>query len=251
MIDESIELIFRDHSKKAELEPVCEEVLKHFQIPQQKLIAIFDDKERSEFISSRYLGENFCGFFNAIRRFGRDFVDWPPDILKHVWDYKVYGKQDWRCDVVIYLRNRTCESPTGTAITFAHELQHFMQYENSRKVWWANRHLQDSRLVQGRLPPWHIPTEYEALLVSKQVTEKVLGPDNVRDYAEQAKDREQIECEGDPKKWEFFLRLDVCEEFDLQKRTTSLINECRESLQKYFPACKRDDPDYSKDDWSE
>jgi hypothetical protein len=62
MTQESIELIFRGQSKKAELEPVCREVLKHFQLPQQKLVAIFDDEERPGFISSPCLGENFVDF---------------------------------------------------------------------------------------------------------------------------------------------------------------------------------------------
>lgn len=37
--------------------------------------------------------------------------------------------QEW-----IYLRNRTCESLIGTAIAFAHELQHFKQLGYSYKA---------------------------------------------------------------------------------------------------------------------
>jgi len=115
------ELIFRDGSKKVELEPLCNKVLEHFEPPEQRLIAIFDDEERQEFIvHTPSLGGEFCGFFRANLCGMRPC---PLDILDHLWSNQ---DQKWRCDVFIYLRSRTCQSPTGTAITFAHELQHFM-----------------------------------------------------------------------------------------------------------------------------
>jgi hypothetical protein len=198
MDQELIELIFRGECKRAELEPLCKEVLKHFQLPKQRLIAIFDDKERDEFTSSPLLGETFCGFFRAVRRFSCGPVRWPPEIMEHVWD-----KQDWRCDVVIYLRSRTCQSPTGTAITFAHELQHFMQYGLRNKAWQASHDIQRIFEESGRRSfPWDFPHEFEAQVVSRKVAESedVRGKDEVRRYAEQ-----QIELERDRRKWEFFL----------------------------------------------
>jgi hypothetical protein len=220
----------------------------HFRrkLPQKSLVCIFDNEERSKFTNTPSLGKNFRGFTIPIcePKFQTEVRSWPPDILKCVLDGNKF-----LCDITIYLRNQTCESQTGTVITFAHEVQHFTQYGGHRKVWLANRHLKDGRLFQGRLPPWHFPDEYEALLVSKRVAETVIGRDEIRVYAEQERDRELVECKGDLKKWEFFLCLDVDEEFDLLKRTTSLVNERREYLGEYFPACSSDDPDYSKEEW--
>jgi hypothetical protein len=125
--------------------------------------------------------------------------------LKHIWGNNGNDKQDWLCDVVIYLRNRTCESPTGTAITFAHELQHFMQYGSNHEAYQSGHDLQSRFREDGRSAfPWDFPHEREAQIVSKKVAEVVLGKDEVRRYAEQ-----QIELKRDPLKWEFFLRLEA------------------------------------------
>ena len=248
-----IQQCFLDPSKESELWPKCQGVLchKHFlnQLPQESLVCIFDEVDRECFTNSPELGRNFCGFTALFcePKFRPNVRGWPPEVLKCVWDGSKY-----LCDVAIYLRSRTCQSQTGTVITFAHELQHFMQHGNSRKVWLANRHLQCIyRRCQQRVPPWHFPHEYEALLVSKQlaVAEDVLSPGEARDYAEQEREREQVERVGDLRKWEFFRDLSVQEEFDLLERTRIEVKKCRDYLEAYFPAHNSDAPDYSKDEW--
>jgi hypothetical protein len=128
-----IELIFRDGSKKPALEPLCQRVLEKYQLPQHSLICIFDDKERPEFIASDKYGENLCGLFEPVRKFHSEC----PDDL----DEYVLVNERFLCDVVIYMRCRTCHSPAGMVITFAHELQYFMQYGCKSKVYQANQHL--------------------------------------------------------------------------------------------------------------
>jgi|HubBroStandDraft_2_1064218.scaffolds.fasta_scaffold104023_1 hypothetical protein len=234
-----VELIFRCNSKKAELEPLCREILKHrhFGLPDRKLIAFFDDRERPEFISTPRLGEDFCGFF---RESLYEMQPFPQEIKDDLW-----SKQDgrWRCDVLVYLRSRTCQSPTGMAITFSHELQHFMQHGFSRTVRQASRDLQS--FVSGY--PWYFPHERDAVVVSRGTVEDVCGRDEVRRYAE-----EQITLGNDPDKWKFFLGPEVEKSFDFLQVMIPLVDEHRETLKAMFPVSKRHpDPDYTKERWWE
>jgi hypothetical protein len=225
----SIQKCFLDPSKESELWPKCQSVIchEHFRLhlPQQSLICIFDLEERSEFIYCPWIGANYCGFTQVTSEPGPPGLQWPEDLIEIVWN-----NQGPRFDVVIYLRRRTCEFPVGTLITFAHELQHSMQRGFSRKVMYANSHLQDLSWRLGEeLPTWRFPHEYEAQLASKRVAESILGKDEVQRYAQQ-----QIELNSDPGKWEFFLSLDVLEPLNLLQRTIPWVHERREALKKEF-----------------
>ena len=243
---------FLDPRKEFELWPKCQSVLRdeHFRqhLLQNSVACLFDGEERREFVERD--GENYCGFFCPVCEPNAQpevKEKWPPDILKYVWD----GNR-FLCDAAVYLRNRTCQSPTGVVITFAHEMQHLTQYGKSRKVWLAIRDLKRvfRQFGQGRLPPWHFPDEYEALLVSRQVAERVLDPVTVREFAEQERELERAQQEGDLKKWEFFLCLDVREDFDLLQATIPLVDKDRENLRMIFSA-DDDGPDYTKERWWE
>jgi hypothetical protein len=241
-----VNLIFRDNSNRPELEPLCGEVLKHFQLPQRSLICIFDDEERPVFLDSLSLGMNYCGFFVPVRKFGRCF-QWPQPILNHAYnsDWLDPEPKGWRCDVVIYLWDRTCNNSIGTVITFAHELQHFMQYGHNYKTWRADGLVKE--VYPGEpMAPWRLPCEYEAQLISKRVANGILGVDVVTNYAEQ-----KIQEENDPEKWSFFQGLDPEESFNLLDRTKPWVNEYREVLKERFPAQSSEAPDFIKDNWWE
>jgi hypothetical protein len=230
------ELIFLDAARKDELEPVCEEVLKRFELPEQKLIAIFDDKEHQEFtVFTPELGKEFCGFFRWSLYGMRPC---PQEITNRLWSNQD-GK--WHCDVFIYLRSRTCLSLIGMAITFAHELQHFMQYGFSRKVWQASHDLR--KIVSGGCP-WDFPDERDAMIVSRTTAEKVCGKNEVHRYADQ-----QIELNRNPQKWEVFLGLG--EPFNLLQETMPLVEGHREALKERFPLNGKERPDYEKEIWWE
>jgi hypothetical protein len=223
------------------LEPLCRKVLEHFQLPNLSLICIFDDEERPEFTASDKYGENLCGiFFEYVRDFRQAC---PDDLDEYVWK-----EERFLCDVVIYLRYRTCLSLTGMTITFAHELQHFMQLGFNYKAFRANCLLLHYLRCwkKDQRPLWKFPHEYEAPLVSKRVSELVLTRDMVSSYTEQ-----KIEEKNDLEKWRFFQGLDAAESFDLLERTKPLVNQYREELKENFRTTNTKEPDFTKENWWE
>jgi len=236
-----IEMIFRDDSRQPELEPLCRKVLEKFQLPQRSLICIFDDVDyRQAYNGSPDLGNEYRGFLRPLREQGSSNVFWPRDIVR-----LLKNDRGILYDAMIYLRQRTCQSQVGVVITFTHELQHFMQYGFSYKVWRAVGSVK--KVYAGEpLAPWCLPCENEAQLVSKQIACEVLGHEMVLSYAEQ-----QIENGNDPEKWRFFKKMDLEESFDLLEQTKPWVNTYREALKVRFPADSSEEPDFTKDNWWE
>jgi len=234
-------LDFSYGSNETELEPLCLKALGCFRLPQLSLICIFDNVERPEF--TRCFGEGWYGFFFPTRFPTLDAgFSLPSDIIQRLRD-----SQDKKYDILIYLTHRVCQSTTGTVITLAHELQHFMQFGFSYKVWTTNSAIRQIRTeVDSNSLPWSLPAEYEAVLASRKVSEAVLGKDTVICYAEQQKEAAQHKNEwSESEKWSFFLGLDPLESFDLLEQTKSWVNEYKDTLKERFPA------DFIKNNWWE
>ena len=244
-----VRLVFREETRRAELEPPCTAVLEHFALQSQPLCCIFDDEERSEFIVS--FGDSFCGFFYPVAQEGLDFsgFHWPYEIRTNVTDVWREIENGGPCQdvVLVYLRKDTCDRVTGTTITFAYELQHVAQHLFHYKEWKANRWLEVTAVPEMVDPkPWHFPIEYEVQLVSKRVAEVTLGREEVVRYA-----NERITSGDDPHKWSFFLGLDVSQEYDFVGETRRMVETHREKLEalcrKYPPS--DGDPDFRRADW--
>lgn len=237
-------LIFRDTSRKRELDPLCREVLQQYQLPAQSLRCIFDDMERPELLRARGFGPDLCGFFSPIELCGLTPIPWPADIIKDCLAGPTF-EELLACDVVIYMRKRTCENPTGAVITFAHELQHFVQYGGDLKVWLANKFIERIAVSNPmNLQPWNFPMEHEAQLVSKRVAEIVLGKDEVQTYVEK-----QIADENDAQKWIFFRGLNSSGSFDLLKETIPWVHRYKRNLEELYPAETEEEPNFARDDW--
>lgn len=221
-------LIFRDEARSDAMRPACEGVLQNFDLPSQSLLCIFDDQERSGFLQHQELGQNFCGFFLPVRRFGIGHGIWAPELVAHIWDDE---QVQFVCDSVIYLRKRTCAAPIGMVITFAHELQHFIQYGHHYQAWKSQRCIQHVAAPKLHNPrPWDFPAEHEAQLVSKRVAEQIVGAKEVRQYAQ-----ERINADDDAEKWQFFLGLDATSDFDFLQQTASWIAKYQQELSLHCP----------------
>jgi hypothetical protein len=143
-------------------------------------------------------------------------ICWPEELVSHVSDPD--NGIAFKCDVAIYVRKVTCERPTEATITFAHELQHFMQYGRHYQEWLANSSLVEVASPEMLDPkPWDFPCEHEAQLVSKRVAEAILGSEEVGRYAS-----EEIRSGNDPQKWTFFQGLDTSQEYDFAENTRQM-----------------------------
>jgi hypothetical protein len=237
--------IFRDKARQADLEPTCSAVISQFVLPEKSLFCIFDDVDRQEFIELPGFGTGYLGFFGLVRDEAIGDGSWPWDIVNELSN--VGDGIPYLCDVLIYLRSLTCKQRVGAAITFAHELQHFMQYGYNYKVWRAHPFLQAAAIPKLVNPKaWNFPLEHEAILVSKRVSVEVMGKSTVDQYAE-----DRISNGEDPEKWRFFLDLDPCEKYDLLEETRAWTEKYRsEIIGSATAKYKRNgDPDFTSDDW--
>jgi hypothetical protein len=221
-------LIFRDENRIDVMQPPCEAVLRYFVLPPPSLVCIFDDHERPGFLHHPELGPNFCGFFLPLRQSGIGNGVWAPELVTHIWDKQ---QVEFAYDASIYLRKRTCDEVTSMVITFAHELQHFMQYGHHNQEWQLQRCIQQvaaPRLIHPR--PWHFPGEHEAQLISKRVAEQLLGTEEVRRYADA-----RIASGDDIEKWQFFLGLNPIDDFDFRQQTAQWVAKYKDELLLYYP----------------
>jgi hypothetical protein len=88
-------------------------------------------------------------------------------------------------DHVIYLHGSACSNEVGLAITFAHELQHFVQYVTARKLWAQNRLVPElpRHIIEHLHLNWFdIPSECEARIVSIRIAKTLFGSEPVREF---------------------------------------------------------------------
>jgi hypothetical protein len=153
----------------------------------------------------------------------------------------------WVFDSFIYLHGSTCSKKVGLTMTFAHELQHFVQQHSMPRMWAANRLLSmlPSDAALGLLWSSDIPYEREARVVSKSVAENLLGAEAVAEYIRE-KIAERV-TEGDVADWECIQGLDTSAPYDLDRETRLLfsrLKDYKEHLERVLRGFGND-PDFS------
>jgi len=192
-----------------------------------RLLVFFDDTD-AEFFREK-LGEQNRGFFKPLK--GVQTGAWPHYLRDHLLACGSFqSPATWLFDTVIYLHGTTCEDPVGRVMTFAHELQHFVQYGFSRGVWAA------SEVFRPHLPAFEIPIEREARIVAKCTAEDLCSPEAVKHYvAERINVAEKrialLKADYQPNTdkiknwkdevddWRFIQQLDAPAFYDLAART--------------------------------
>jgi hypothetical protein len=208
-------MIFKTERLKADREAVCERVIDRFDLPLQilRLLCYFDDEDPPKL---QELEKFLCGFHAPIMR----LEPWVlPEYVEACISCDMHG--DFLFDNLIYLCGRVCATDIGTAITLAHELQHFSQYSKGRALWDANSVLREKSLFK----PCDLPSEREAMIASKRVAEVLFDQDAVARFAEA-----RVVDGDDPQKWEFFLNLSSSAIYNLEEETARLIKALRGSL---------------------
>jgi len=222
---------FRSPELEDRLRSTCDEVLQNFRMSSLRLLCFFDDANPKHF--DDLWGENHYGFHTPVIGSGT----WPAYVESLLVTYAGIAY-----DNMIYLNGRACASAVGAAITFAHELQHFMQYSWDRKVWAANN-LIYQMFWQGlptTVKPWEIPFEQDTNRVSKRIAEGLFGAIAVNRHVE-----EHIAAKSNAEKWKAFQSLSYHDEFDLLAETIAWVNRYKIDLLKL----KCDDVDLSREQW--
>lgn len=224
---------FKTPELEATRKPACERVLEHFKLPPLRLLCFLDDENPVKL--DIQIGAYYCGVHSTIIGSG---LAWPP----YVDDLFKDSTRNFAYDNVVYVNGRTSASLPGTVIAFAHEMQHFIQYGYMRKVARANTFIYKI-LHDGPPTPikaWDIPNERGAMMVSKQVAEKMLGAEVVKAYA-----KAQIMTGNDREKWKTFLSVSDSAPFDLLAETKPWVEKYRPQLEKI----NQSEIDFTQDEW--
>jgi len=235
-----------NHSAENEskLRPLCEQVEQHFELPAGRLYRYFartDDPSLSQIH-----GEHYRGFYCHISE-----RNWLPTYFYHFLyrpDYVGDTFEDALAfDDLIFVRHSTCADIVGCAITYAHELQHFVQHGSTPRLLRANNALyQNWRKFEETVTAIDVPSEREANIVSKRVAEAVCGTDAVRSFAE--KQVRLMQELGNPEqqlqKWIFFRDVPSSTPYDLAKNTLPIVERFKTLINFNEFGLKVDQPDW-------
>ena len=171
------------------LKPLCEKVESHFVfLSPKRLCRHFPTHDDSYLSSSTNFGKYYRGFHLPVEsRFGF------PDGLLHSFfrsctqeTINIPFKDTIAFDNLVYVRSTICrEGGVGFVLTYAHELQHFMQHGYTPKLSKVNFVLyKNLKLYEQDAIATDIPNEREANIVSKRIAEKICGIATVQAYVE-------------------------------------------------------------------
>ena len=228
-----------DDAAKAQRESAARNVIASFEaLPDRRLLCFFDDEDWP-LLRGRGMAANRGAYFHSPR-----WASTP---------YYVHGHAvpDGRpaFEELIYLHGTTCSNDVSLIMTFAHEMQHFVQHSNALLLWAANtlayamlRNLGPDELTALGLRACDIPFECEARIVAKRVAEKLFGQDFVRRHIE-AKAAEHV-TEQDATDWNCIRDLFSSTQYDLASETRRFfpkLHRHNSELEKALRALQRDD----------
>jgi hypothetical protein len=156
-----------DSSLKEAQESLCQEVFGWFgsELPERKVICLLDHADTPELDSN--FGNQFRGFHFPLLESGYNIL--PQRIIEMISD--TFTQKDG-FETLIYLHHRALESEISIILTLSHEIQHFIQHGNHKKLWTADsllRNLSNRDSTLG-LQKWSdFPSEIDAIVKSKKV----------------------------------------------------------------------------------
>ena len=185
------------------------------------------------------LGEHYRGFH--IPRSGRGVL---PLYLLHGFFRPELGlsyEDSIAFDNLIYIRQSTClDLPVGFVTAYAHELQHFVQYGRTPRLWEVNRNLYHSLGGFDRnVIPSEIPIERDADIMAKQVTEKVCGVEATNQFAErQIQSMENCGDSVQKARWVFFRNVPSTTQYNLLQETLPFIDKYKGRIDFGIDTCR-------------
>lgn len=159
-------------------------------------------------------------------------------------------------DSLVYLHGSSCTNDIGLTMTFAHELQHIIQYSAAPKLLAENmlvietlRYLERSDFEALGLRMCDVPHEREARIVAKRVAESLHGVEAVRQYIDGR--RRAFVTEQDAADWDCIQGLVASDGYDLAAETKAFfpkLNSCRVALERTLSALQTNDPEFGEID---
>jgi len=209
------------------LKPLCLQVESHFSLPPKRLWRYFATSDDPHMQTWMGLGEHYRGFH--IPRSGRSVL--PLYLLHgffHPFEMGMSYEDSIAFDNLIYIRSSTCSDlPVGFVTAYAHELQHFVQYGRTPKLWDVNRNLYHSiGAFEPNFIPSEIPTERDADIMAKRVAEKVCGVEATNQFAEkQIQLMENAGAAVQRARWVFLRDCPSSKNYDLLQETVPFIEK--------------------------
>jgi hypothetical protein len=241
----TVEVKSHDPTVKEQREALACSVRDEFatDLPDLKLLTFFDDCDWAELKWG--LGKENRGFYTPIdKNTFRGYANLPQGLAEKVYDTNFWvpnGKRSF--DHLIYLHGATCSYKVGLVMTFAHELQHFVQYGSKRKLWAASKLIRElscqfPKIQEKEHLNWpDIPHEREARIVAKRVGVNLLGAEEVQRYIA-GRICENVSIE-DVEDWRFSQGVDPSDRYDLSngirgifQRLKPYRNELEQVLQQ-------------------
>lgn len=214
---------------RAQREAAAQRVIAHFgdQLPDLRLLCFFDDNDWQPF--KDHFGKANRGFYGPIKENSFSRPTWPNYVMECIFVEDPPASLRKRAfDHVIYLHGSACTNEVGLTLTFAHELQHFLQHSNVLRLWAENsliQHLPKSVIDALGLKWSDIPTEREARIVSKRTAENLLGAELVRQYID-TKITDAIDAD-DAADWGFVQGLVTSTPYDLAGETQLIFQRLK------------------------
>ena len=198
-------------------------------LPRGRLLCFFDSEDCGAF------KDEIIGFGKANRGVSvpiskpSSLRGWPDEIVSIIYPSWSLDDKNRTFDFVTYLHDSTCEDPVAMTMTFAHELQHFVQCGTMRAVFEANEAFRALRLKSGDGFDSHeLPIEKDARIVAKRIAIRILGRKAVDQYI--ARNIANPVNDGDRRNWSFISGLDVSKPYDLEVETKLFGQELESRL---------------------
>jgi hypothetical protein len=229
--------VFSSPAKEATLKPLCQRVEAEFDLPAGRLCRYFADFDDPSLIANPRFGQHFRGFHATVAA-RNSFPKYLFDCFFHPLEMFTMRERSpsfeemVAFDTLIYVRQSTCDDPTGLVECYAHELQHFVQRSRTPRLHAVNGVLYENlKSLEPTTTVMDIPTEREANIVSKRVAESVCGAEAVRAFADtQVRLMEQCGEHEQRDRWICFRDTPSSTPFDLLEATLPLVRKHKAAL---------------------
>jgi hypothetical protein len=202
-------------------------------LPRARLLCFFDSEDCWAF------KDEIIGFGKANRGMSvpiskpSSLRGWPDEIISIIYPSWSLHDNNRAFDFVTYLHDSTCEDSVALTMTFAHELQHFIQWGTMLAVFQANEAFRARRLKSGDGFDSHeLPIEKDTRIVAKRVAIRIHGREAVDQYI--ARNIANPVNDGDRRNWTFIDGLDVSKPYDLEVETKLFGDKLESHLARPF-----------------